>query len=65
MKPLNKSLIKESKSALNINSCKKCGGIIVVSWLTSMTAISKGKRCYCKKPQSKIYTEKELKGFGY
>lgn len=38
---------KNSREACKRIACKKCGGIKVHSWITSMIAKSYGKECKC------------------
>ena len=45
---IKQELQKESDKAIKSQLCKKCGGVIVRSWITSMMAASHGKRCNCK-----------------
>jgi len=46
-------LQKESIRAIENSLCEKCRGVIVNSWISSMMAVSYGKRCECKKSSPK------------
>jgi len=40
-------LQKQSDKAIKSHLCKECGGVIVKSYVTSLMAMSYGKRCEC------------------
>lgn len=42
-------LQKLSQKSIKESLCKKCGGVIVRSYITSLMAVSYGKRCECYK----------------
>lgn len=46
---IEKRMENDSQKAIKRCSCKRCGGIIVTSYATSLMALQR-KRCNCKKP---------------
>ena len=39
--------LKMSQKSIKQQLCKKCGGVIVKSYITSLMSVSYGKRCKC------------------
>lgn len=45
-----KWMIDSTREAIKENTCKKCNGIVIKSYITSLMVQNYGKRCECKKP---------------
>ena len=48
VKGIRKELEEDSKRAIERHLCKKCGGVIVNSWISGTMAAAYGKRCECE-----------------
>lgn len=58
---IKRRMQRGTEKAIKSQLCKKCGGVIVRSFVTAQMAMTYGKSCNCKSPSIKIKKKKKRK----